>query len=334
MHNESDSHFTEDAKELLAHLGKANRVLIGTHLNPDGDAIGSALAVSLMLEQLGIANDVVCHNLPPGYLSFLPGSDRVRTSPPRHDYDLAMVLDLDALDRLGSCRASFESVPFLILIDHHQPHEMPGNLRIVDPSAPATASILLHLFLAIESLDSRFSVNSEIAECLLTGLVTDTGSFRYPNASASSLRQAAWLVDKGATLSKVTDEVYLNRDEQAIFLLREALNQMKIGCQGQLAWAVLTPEMFQKVSALEEHAEGIVNELLSNKNVKASFVLRSGKFGKVKGSLRSKGDLDVSKVAQSIGGGGHKNASGVTIEGTLQDAEAIVVKALSEALGC
>lgn len=331
---ESEPPITDSIPKLLELVSQAKDVLIGTHLNPDGDAIGSALAVSLWLDKRGVPNEVLCHNSPPGYLQFLPGCERIRQTPARSGHDLAIVLDLDSLDRLGSCRPWFEETPSLILIDHHQPHEMPGDLRIVDATAPATAAILCELFQTLDPRSAGGVVDHQMAECLLTGLVTDTGSFRYPNTTAHSLHQAAWLVECGANLFRVTDEVYLNRDEQAVYLLREALNLMKTGCNGRVAWAVLTPELYERLGAQEEHSEGIVNEILSARRVQAAFVLRAGKNGKVKGSLRSKGDLDVAKVAQGIGGGGHKNAAGVTIEGTLEAAEAIVVNALKEAIGC
>ncbi|MBS1723240.1 MAG: bifunctional oligoribonuclease/PAP phosphatase NrnA [Armatimonadetes bacterium] len=328
---ESNPPFTEQFQELLRLVKQSGDVLIGTHLNPDGDAIGSALAVSHWLDGLGVRNEVLCHNEPPGYLRFLPGSDRLRREPERSGHQLGIVVDLDSLDRLGSCRPYFEALPTLVLIDHHQPHEMPGDLRIVDPASPATAAILTDLFACKQN---PVAVDIKIAECLMTGLVTDTGSFRFPNTTAHSLHQAAWLQERGAQLSKVADEVYLNRDEQAVRLLGEAIHLMKTACAGRLAWVVLPPSLFEQLGALEEHTEGIVNEILSIRTVSAAFVLRAGKFGKVKGSLRSKGDLDVAKVAQAIGGGGHKNAAGVTLEGSLEVAESVVVKAMSEALGC
>jgi phosphoesterase RecJ-like protein len=329
---ESNPPLTDSLPKLLELFSQAKDVLIGTHLNPDGDAIGSALAVSLWLDKLGVANEVLCHNDPPGYLQFLPGSERVRQTPVRTGHDLGIVVDLDSLERLGSCRPHFEPMPHLVLIDHHVPHEMPGDLRIINVEAPATASILTDLFQLLD--DRQSAIDGQIAECLLTGIVTDTGSFRYPNTTAHSLHQAAWLVEHGASLFRVTDECYLNRDVQALQLLREALDRMKTDCGGRLAWTVLPPELYDELGAKEEHSEGIVNEILSPRPVRAAFVLRAGKNGRVKGSLRSKGDLDVAAVAQKIGGGGHKNAAGVTIVDTLEGAERTLVEALKEAIGC
>ena len=323
MNTESNPHLTDLANQLVARVSQSKNVLIGTHLNPDGDAIGSALAVSQWLDNLGIANEVICNNLPPGYLQFLPGCAKVRLQPERAGHDMGIIVDLDSLERLGSCRPYFEALPFLALIDHHIPHEKPGDLRIVEKHAPATASILADI---IPDIDPAMAL------CLLTGLVTDTGGFRFPNTSARSLHQAAELVEKGANLSLVMSECFLNRDEPAIHLLGRVLANMKISCGGRLAGAVLQPGWFIELGALEEHTEGIVNEILSIRTVQAAFVLRQGKFGKVKGSLRSKGDIDMAKIAQGIGGGGHKNAAGVTIEASLEEAERIVERAIAEVL--
>lgn len=328
MTQESDPRLTESFYDTVR---SASDVLIGTHLNPDGDAIGSALAVSLWLDGLGIPNEVLCHNLPPSYLEFLPSSDRLSQSPRRKGHDLAISVDLDSLDRLGSVRPWIESVPRLILVDHHIPHEMPGDLRIVDPSSPSTASILTDLFARLEPRPGA-TFTPGMATCLLTGLVTDTGGFRFPNTTAGSLHHAAFLVERGASLSQVMDECYLNKDEQSVRMLALALGDMKMSSDKRLAWVVLRPEWFERLGAGDEHTEGIVNEILSVRTVEAAFVIRAGKNGKVKGSLRSKGTIDVAKIAQSIGGGGHKNAAGVTLEDTLERAERTIYSHLVEAL--
>src|SRR5687767_13797879 len=164
------------APQFLQELERASSVLIGTHLNPDGDALGSALALSLFLDQKGISSEVLCHHGAPDNLQFLPGVGRVRQEPTYEKHDLCVVLDLDSLERLGNTEQFFSECTRLIVIDHHVPHEAPGDLRIVDTTAPATASILTDLL-----FESGSQVTPEMATCLLTGIVTDTGSFRFRN---------------------------------------------------------------------------------------------------------------------------------------------------------
>lgn len=306
---------------------QAFRALVATHVNPDGDAVGSACAMSIVLNQLGVDHDLVCHNEPPSYLQFLPGSALIETFPPRHGYDLGILLDLESMSRLGSLQGSFDTVQNLVVIDHHVPHEAPGDLRIVSTKAPATCAILADLF-----LDSEIEMTPDLATCLLAGIVTDTGSFRFPNTTAHSLRLAARLIEAGGDLPRVSDEVYMSKDPAAVRLMGKAIERLKTDLNEALAWVCLPLQDFQAAGASEEHTEGIVNEILSMKPVQIALVLREGKPGKIRGSLRSRGDIDVASVAQQFGGGGHRNAAGIAFTGSIEDAEREIVAALRKCL--
>ena len=157
------------ASAFRAAIDRATSVLIGTHLNPDGDALGSALALSHYLDSLGKPNQVLCHHAPPYNLQFLPGVRRITQAPSGVPVDLGVVVDLDSLERLGSTEPYFVGLEHLIVVDHHVPHHSPGDLRIVDTSAPATAVLLTRLFLELGA-----DMTPEMATCLLTGIVTDT----------------------------------------------------------------------------------------------------------------------------------------------------------------
>src|SRR5579862_8767048 len=169
---------TPDALPLSADLAqafdqvveRASSVIIGTHLNPDGDALGSALAVMHYLDDVGVACEVVCHHVAPKMLRFLPGVSRLRLKPVEEKHDLGIIVDLDAIDRLGDTAPYFEACDKTIVVDHHVPHEAPGNLRIVDTGAAATSAILTRLFIALDA-----KITPAMATCLLTGIVTDTG---------------------------------------------------------------------------------------------------------------------------------------------------------------
>ncbi|MCH7945091.1 MAG: bifunctional oligoribonuclease/PAP phosphatase NrnA [Armatimonadetes bacterium] len=311
----------------LQEVRSAEGVLVGTHLNPDGDAIGAALAMSHVLGQLRVGHEVLCSDPPPYYLKFLPGVERIRQEPKSERHSLAIILDLEAADRLGRVAPYFESCARTVVIDHHIPHEALGDLRIVCVKSPATCSILLDLF-----AESEIDLTPEIAECLLTGVLTDTGNFRYPNTDAHSLHAAALLLERGADLPKITREVYMQRERPAIDLAAHAVMRMKTADDGRLAWTTLPRTLFEEVGADEQHSEGIVNELLSVKGVIIAAVLREAKSGMIRGSLRSLGNYDVAAAARPFGGGGHVNAAGVSFSGSLEDAEAQLIEALKKCL--
>lgn len=307
--------------EFERYLRSSKGVLVGTHVQPDGDAVGSALAASLWLDSLGVPNQPVCHHAPPPYLQFLPGIDRLAQAP-SIEADTGLVLDLESLVRLGSLQEAFAALPRMALVDHHLPHERPGDLRVVSTSAPATASILMDLIDAGEP-----GLTPEIATCLATGIVTDTGSFRFPNTTPHSLHQAARLLEAGADLAQIASEVYLNKDDAAVRLLGLALARVRTSASGRLAWATIPPQLFAEAGAEEFHTEGIVNEILSMRSVEAAFLLREARPGKVRASLRSKGRLDVAAIAQMFGGGGHRAAAGASFEEPLESAERKLVEA-------
>lgn len=314
-------------EEFDSRIGKATSIHIGTHLNPDGDALGCALAVAHYVTLSGKKAQVYCHDPAPPYLSFLPGSETIINQPPESPPDLAIVVDLEALDRLGKLKDHFAQASSLIIIDHHIPHEAPGDMRIVDPTAPATAAILADLW-----EHSQHQMTPEIAECLLTGVVTDTGSFRYPNTTPHTLNIAARLLEAGADIAKISETVYQSRDLPAVKLLGAALERMQLESDERIAYVSLPLSIYDKVGAKEADTEGIVNELLSIKSVQIAATIRESKSGKIRASLRSRGDIDVAAAAQQMGGGGHKNAAGISVETTLQQAEKQIVELLKKCL--
>ncbi len=308
-------------------LEDASTVLIGTHLNPDGDALGCALAFSLYLDQLGIENEVVCHHLPPKNLRFLPGADRLRQQPKLEKHDLGVMLDLDAIDRLGNTAPYFAGCSRIAVIDHHVPHEAPGDLRIIDTAAPATAVILTRLLNELGA-----NITPDMATCLITGIVTDTGSFRFRNTTAESLSLSAALLERGGDLTRVSEEIFQTKPLSSARLLGHMLETMRMECNDQIAWGALTIEDFEHAHARDEDTEGFVNELLFIDSVQIAAILREPKPGKIRCSLRSRNNYDVAAVARIFGGGGHKNAAGCTFDGPLEEAEALLVERLKDCL--
>lgn len=314
-------------QEFEAQLSGASSVLIGTHLNPDGDALGSALALSHYLWSEGIKNEVLCHHPAPYNLQFLPGVSKVRQSPTQEGHDLGIVVDLDAMHRLGSTAQYLEAMPRLVVIDHHVPMESPGDVRIVDTGAAATAQILCELFARLNA-----TVTPEMATCLLTGIVTDTGSFRFRNTSPQSLTWAAKLIEAGGDINLISEEVFQRKPLSSARLLGHTLETMQLELEGRVAYSTIDLNDFEAAEARDEDTEGFVNELLSIYSVQVAALFREPNRGRIRVSLRSRGDLDVAAVAQEIGGGGHRNAAGCAFDATMDEALDIVLPRLRACL--
>lgn len=317
----------ELAKAFLREVEEADHVWIGTHLNPDGDALGSALAMSMFLDALGKSNEVLCNNAPPYNLEFLPGVDRVLQTPKQDSARLGIWLDLDSPERLGKVRPYLESCPRTVLVDHHVPHHTPGDVRIVDTSAPATALILFDILKMVGA-----TITPEIATCLLAGIITDTGSFRFPNTTPHALTASAELLALGGDIVEIGIEVFQRKQLPAVRLLGICIRNMRIEFDGRLAWSSLSQSDFHEADAGEEHTEGLVNELLSIDSVEIATLIRESAPGKVRASLRSREEHDVALVAREFGGGGHRNAAGCTFDMGLDAAERALVGALRRCL--
>ena len=314
-------------KAFETEINRASKILIGTHLNPDGDALGSALGLALYLESIGKKVEILCHHDAPKNLRFLPTVSRVRQVPLHTDHDLGIIVDLESFERLGTTAEYFQAMKRLVVIDHHVPHESPGDLRIVDIGSAATALILTRLFEALGA-----TITSDMATCLYTGISTDTGSFRFRNTSSDALSAAAILLEHGANLELVSEEIFQNRQLSSARLLGHALETMKLDVDDKLAWGCLSYRDFEWAKATDEDTEGFVNELLSIDTVQIAALLREAKPGKIRCSLRSRPGFDVAEVAREFGGGGHKNAAGCNFEGSLADAEHQLVEGMRKCL--
>jgi len=319
---------TSIARQFDEELRNASSVLIGTHLNPDGDALGSSLALAAYLDRRGLDVQVLCHHPAPRNLRFLPGVGKVRQSPKREDEaDLAIMVDLESRDRLGDVRDYILQTPRLVVIDHHVPHEEPGDLRIVDVGASATALIIARLL-----IDLGAEITPDMATNLLTGIITDTGSFRFRNTTPESLSISAILLEKGADLALVNEEIFQRKPLASTLLLGHMLDTMRLECGNRIAVGVLTKGDFERAMATDEDTEGFVNEMLSIDSVEIAAILREPKPGRIRCSLRSRAEHDVATVAREFGGGGHRNAAGCTLDLTVDEAEETIVRRLRSCL--
>lgn len=293
-------------------LKTASNVLIGTHEHPDGDALGSSLAVHFALEQLGIASTVYIPDPAPDFFEFLPGFSKLTTTKPvMTDFDTVILLDYTQLYRthledevLGRDR--------VISIDHHYDNTKQAAINLVVPEGAATAHILYPLFLAL-----HIPITQDIANCLLTGIFTDTGSFMHDSVTPDILEIASELMKKGARLSHIAHETYQKKDLSSLKIWGRALSRILMNEKTGASISLITKEDLEQCNATLDDLSGVVSMLNALPGTKYALLLVEYEDGKIKGSLRSEPQkqVDVSKIAKRLGGGGHKLASGFEIEG-------------------
>lgn len=298
---------------------------ITTHIKPDGDGVGSSLGLCWLLRSLGKeAEVIVCGEVPPAYRS-LPGADEILdVSSVNGKYDAIFVIECSDVDRPGIKGLDKQ---FTVNIDHHATSEHFGTINWIDSTASAVGEMIYNLCKAIGG-----RITKEIAECVYLALVTDTGSFHFPNTSDRTLKVASELIKAGARPAKIGEAVYNNYPWSRIELMRQVLDTVKRDESGRIASLRQTLEMQDSAGAIDGDNNGFVNIPLAAKDVLAVVYMREVAAGKYRCSLRSKGDINVAKVAEKFGGGGHKNASGLAIEGDWDEKESEIVAALAEAV--
>jgi bifunctional oligoribonuclease and PAP phosphatase NrnA len=305
----------------------ATRILVVSHVNPDGDALGSLLGLGWALRRLGKDRVLACPTAPlPASLVFLPGSDEVVSSP-LGPFDLVIVLDSSAPDRMAAIQApAILGGARLLNIDHHITNVMYGAVNWVEPAAASTAEMVFGLVGAL-----GVAMDAQIALCLLTGIVTDTLGFRTSSTTSNTLRIAAGLMDAGASLPDVVDEAYNAKPIGVARLWGEALRHLHT--ERGLAWTAVTRAMMDEYGAPEDEVKGLVSFLRGTSGTDIAVLFVENGNGAVKVEFRSSRRADVSGVATTLGGGGHRQASGCTIPGPLAAAEARVLPHVRQVLG-
>jgi bifunctional oligoribonuclease and PAP phosphatase NrnA len=319
----------------LAQIGSTlrehHRFAVLSHVRPDGDALGSQLALALSLQQLG--KDVTVWN-EDGLLekyNFLPGGERL-TRPPAEpqDFDVAIALDTATQNRLGTAGESIRHAKTWINIDHHPSNPGYGDLVYIDPTSPATGQILFEL---IQS--EQLPMDSAIAENLFVAISTDTGSFQYPNTTARTFEIGADLVRGGVDVGRISQLLYENYPRRRTELLRELLGTMRFEANGKIASFSLSLKVAAELGVKPEDNEGLIDHLRAIHGVIVAVFFEELIAGKVRVSMRSKSDeVDVSAICQKFGGGGHKLAAGARVRGTLAEVEQKILKAICDVIDC
>jgi bifunctional oligoribonuclease and PAP phosphatase NrnA len=303
--------------------------LILSHIDPDGDAIGSCLALDGALRGIGKETTVVNESPLPDSLRFLPGSERVLLpAAVRRTFSAAFVLDCSSLDRTGSAAAGLVAPGAAVAnIDHHAANDGFGEPKLVNVEASSTTELVA------EILDAcAIPFGPEEAQCLYVGLASDTGAFRYPNTTPHALRLAARLIEHGARPAAAADELYGRKSERSLRILGLALNSLESRAKGQIGAITISRQMFEQAHATPEDADGIVQFAKSLVGTRVGILIQETAPGEVRLSLRSDGSVDVNEVAGRFGGGGHKNAAGAKVRGDLVQVRGAVLDALDQAV--
>lgn len=315
------------APTIAERIAAADRILILTHINPDGDAIGSLLAVWHALHALGKQVLPLASSPLPGYAQWLPGVEHIRVYEPGMpfpDVELAILVDTASLERVGRIyhdhQSALAALP-LIIVDHHVTNDGPGSVNLIMSTAAATCELLHALFVAM-----GVSISADIATCLLLGLATDTQSFQTNSTTAQSLRTAAELLDAGADHIRVVHEVHYALPVQTILLIGMALAAMRH--HGVLAWTTITLAMMETTGAEDEAIDEVVRLMQRIAGIQALVMFKERYDGTTKISLRAKPPIDVATLARVWGGGGHSQAAGATLLMPPEQAEREVIPRL------
>ena len=312
---------------ILEEIKKAQTIVVLAHESPDGDAIASLLSVMHMLEQLGKKVDVVIPEYPIDF-NFLPGAEKILAKGKEEPYELAISVDCTDLRRLAGGKEYFEPAKKTIQIDHHSVNSMFADLNYVDPVAPACCQVLIAMFEYYE-----IEITKELATCILTGIVTDTGGFQWGGVTPETFEFAAELVRKGAKLKDICRIALRKKSKAHCELEKLIYNRLEFLEDGKIAIAYLTLDDYKTLNAKIGDDEGLVEMLRDIEDVEVAVLLKEkeGTNG-FKGSLRSHETVNVSDICMLLGGGGHRGAAGCFVSGTLEQAKAKVINAVKQGL--
>jgi len=314
------------AKDIAAVLKPGLRVALTTHVNADGDGVGSEVALWHLLRARGLQPVIANATGIPDRFDFLvpPGADEsARAGREITRADVIVVLDISDLGRIGDLAGAVRDrhAP-VVCIDHHvSPGTLPPGPRLVAPEATATAELVFDLATALE-----WELTPDTARALYVGLLTDTGGFRFSNTTARALRVAAALLERGVDPETIYESVYASAPEGRVRLLADVLHTLVVEPQG-IAWVTVPPGALERHGATPDDLDGIVEHARSIAGVRLALLFRQIANGRTKVSFRSMGNVDSAALAQAFGGGGHHKAAGASLEGPIADVQALVLAA-------
>lgn len=313
------------AAQMAEELRKAPIVALFSHVSPDGDCIGSMLAIGLALEKLGKKVTFFNPDPIPRNLVFLPGVDKIQRSLPDPLPKTLLFVDCSDLQRVNFKQEQIPKESIVLNLDHHVSNQNFGSVNWVDAEASASGEVAHEL---IHELQIKLS--QEIATNLYTAILTDTGSFQFSSTTSKTHRIAAELLDCGISLVDIHHQIFDQKPLAKVELLRRALNQLELHADGKCAIMSLRLKDFEESGAEESLSEGLIDHARSIQGVEVAILLKEIDSGKVRVGLRSNLWFNVNETAARFGGGGHKRAAGCTMETSLEEAEQILVQVIEE----
>ena len=288
-------------------------ILITGHVNPDGDAIGSALALKLLLDSMQIDSTVsfdITGDLPSN-LNHLPYD--LITTPQVDSFDTVFVFDCGNSSRLGDLEEIVLNSSKVVVVDHHIDPTF-GDIQIIDPKAASTTQVLYRIF-----KEEALPISKEIADCLMTGLITDTGRFQYSNTNAEVFAIASDLMDRGSQLSLISENIYGSIELNALKLQSEIINRLILDTDLKFIYSVVYQEDYEKFNTTPAETDSLIDVVRLAKESEIALLLKEQIDGSFKGSLRSRTEFNVQQLASFFNGGGHKAASGFSSDSTVDD---------------
>ena len=316
-------------EQIIKKIKNSSHLLIASHAEPDGDAVGSLIALGLAIGKLNLKATLYNESPIPAVYRFLPSVQRiVRHVKKANTYDTAIVLDCGDISRIGEASLTVGQIPCLINIDHHISNTQFGNLQLIDTTACSTAEIVYRL---IKTL--AVPMDKEIATCLYTGILTDTGSFRFSNTNPAAFAISNEMAELGVEPYHVAQHVFGTYSLGRIKLLNLALDSIEISENGKLSMMTVTKNMMTDTGTQPEDVDGMINYARRIKDVKVAALIHeiqngtgdSNNINRYHVSLRSDGSVDVATIASSFGGGGHASAAGFQIESSLSNLKSEII---------
>ena len=315
--------------QISKQINEASHILLASHSQPDGDAVSSILALGLAIGKLGKKTTIYNASPIPAVYRFLPSVERiVRHIKKANTYDVALVLDCGDLPRVGQATATVSQIPVVINIDHHISNTGFGDIQLIDPLACSTAEIVYRL---IKTMD--VPIDTAMATSIYTGILTDTGSFRFSSTNQAAFAISQEMAELGVEPHEVAQHVYGTYSLGRIKLLNLALDSIEISDNGKLSIMTVTGAMLEETRTQPEDADGMINYARRIEDVKVAALIHEQKNGKTNSngqrrfhvSLRSDGSVDVAAIAGRFGGGGHTSAAGFQVETTLKKLKSDII---------